>query len=127
MGAIQVYMLPLVVTSILFHHPETDEGFVSIRPEGETVSVRTRWPFDRHTDDWIEVENRFSRIAWEKCLRALFASGCGTVDGLTGGFLRLERRGADDLWLDLCDSRRWRPPQLSLTLPNGLRELAACE
>lgn len=120
-------MLPLAVDRIVFHHPETNEGFIAIQPDGETVSVKAHWPFDRHADDWIEVENRFPRVACERCIQALRASGNGTVDGLNGGFLRLERRGVEDLWLDLCDGRAWRPPQLSLTIPNGLRKLVSEE
>lgn len=120
-------MLPLAVSRIVFRHPETSEGFITIQPDGATVCVKAHWPFDRAADDWIEVENRFSSAAYERCLRGLLASGSGAVEGLEGGFLRLERQGPQDLWLDLCDSRHWRPPQLSLTIPDGLRKLASDE
>jgi hypothetical protein len=120
-------MLPLLVNGIVFHHPEANEGFISIQLEGATVSVKAHWPFDRSTDDWIEVENRFSSGAYKRCVQTLMASGSAVVDGLEGGFLRLERRDGEGLWLDLCGSRGWRPQQLSLTIPDGLRKLTSKE
>jgi hypothetical protein len=86
------------------------DGKVSLTLEGESVKLRCRWPFDRSTDEWIELSNAFCLQGYVGALSNLGIGESVTIPGVSAGTIEvtLTEHGVR---LHMMDAQNERPTQ----------------
>jgi len=97
-----------------YKHPV--EGGMSFSMVGNIIHFSCRWPFDLHTDDWIEITNDFNAFTYAREVSLLPKQGSVRIEGERSGQMELTILPDDKVMLDVVDCSRQRPPRLVYSL-----------
>ena len=99
-----------------FTHQHPIDGSLSFAATDGVVVIRCRWPFDRSTDEWIEMSNDFDLDAYTKGIGALKSAGTTEVIGRRGGHLRIRTLQPGSLEVDLVEAAAQAPTRFFVTI-----------
>jgi hypothetical protein len=87
------------------NHPV--EGAIKFATVGEHVRLCCRWPFDRSTDEWINITNNFPLRRYCMAVRRLPRTGKATVRGIKFGSLTLQIMPKNKIQMHVADSNQF--------------------
>jgi hypothetical protein len=101
-------------TFLEYTHPI--DGLMSFSAAGDLIRFSCRWPFDLHTDEWIDITNEFDARVYAREVGQLPAKGTVRVKGTRTGHMELTILAEKKVKLDVEDNCNERPPRLVYTL-----------
>lgn len=114
-------MVTLVKATFEYRH--SVDGYIKISAEDSTVIAVCHWPFDRETDEWIDIKNSYPIIGYRQAIKDAENGAEGVVAGVRGGHLKVNPR-IGGFMLELTNPEKgWLLKSLQLSVSRPLKDL----
>jgi len=114
-------LVTLVKAAFEYRHPV--DGYIKISVEDGLVIAVCHWPFDRETDEWINIKNSYPIIGYRRAVEDAENGTEGVVAGVRCGHLKVVPR-IDGFMLELSNPEKgWLAKSLQLSVSRPLQDL----